>query len=212
MQRIKYILSIGLVILLSACSALAPPRQIAPVTGQVIDEATAQPVEGATVVMRWQGTGTKAFVDQHTECYHVETATSDSEGRFSSKPWQEESRYRNLGLKERMVTVYKVGYRHVRSEGEAHYLERDTGSVEERLAYLKNLVRNSGCFGAGKLRRRLYSVLEAVFYEARQLEAPHDMLQWLREVAASAWLAHDGAVSSRVHNREISKFLRDHLL
>jgi len=167
MQRIKYILSIGLVILLSACSALAPPRQIAPVTGQVIDEATAQPVEGATVVMRWQGTGTKAFVDQHTECYHVETATSDSEGRFSSKPWQEESRYRNLGLKERMVTVYKVGYRHVRSEGEAHYLERDTGSVEERLEYLLRTAVD--CDESGDDRKKFLPLYRDIYDEANTI-------------------------------------------
>lgn len=211
MERMKKPLLLAMVVCLFAC-ALALPRKMPPVTGQVLDQDTGQPVEGAIVVMRWQGTATMAFVDQRTLCYHVETAISDADGRFSTPAWIEASRYRNLGLKKRMETVYKAGYRHVRSEGNLHYLVLDRGDVEEKLSYLENLVRNSGCYSAGKLMRRSYPMLEAVFYEAKELGASQELLQWMRYVVASAWLAHDGPIPSRVHNREISIFLRDHLL
>jgi len=143
MNWIKITLLLFLTAGLSAC-ALAPPKQIPPVTGQVLDQGTDQPVEGAIIIMRWRGTGTKAFVDQHTECYHVETATTGADGRFSTQAWLEESQYRNLGLKERMATIYKAGYRHVRSKNEVHSLEWDTGGGEERLEYIRYSIVSCG--------------------------------------------------------------------
>jgi len=211
MEWIKRFLFIGLVILLSSC-ALALPKRILPVTGQVIDQASGQPVEGAIIVMRWQGTGTMAFVDQQTQCYHVETATTDAEGRFSTKAWREASQYRNLGLKERMDTVYKAGYRHVRSKDGVYYLKRDRGSVEKRLEYLDSLIRSVGCFGSGKSERNLYMLRKFAFYEAKNTGAPQDFLQSMRKLAASAWLAQDGSTSWSEHNKNISEFLKDHLL
>jgi len=168
MVWIKRFLFIGLVIWLSSC-ALALPKRILPVTGQVINQATGQPVEGAIIVMRWQGTGTMAFVDQHTECYHVETATTDADGRFSTKSWREASQYRNLGLKERMDTVYKAGYRHVRSKDGEYYLKRDKGRVEKRLEYLQWMAGYVSCGSEQNQKDELLKLYESLYQEALEI-------------------------------------------
>ncbi len=128
---------------ISACSLL-PPTKISPVAGRVLDQDTGQPVAGAIVVVRWIGTATKAFVDQHTACYHVETAKTDAEGRYATTSWLEASKYRDLGSKEQRIKVYKASYRQVDSEAAKHYLVKDNRGTEDRLQYILYSVISCG--------------------------------------------------------------------
>lgn len=156
-------------ITLTAC-ALAPAREIPAQTGRVLDEETHQPIEDAIVVLRWQGVGTKAFVDTQTVCYHVESAMSDTYGRYTTMPWKEESRYRDLSMKEMLPTVYKAGYRQVREDRAtgAQYLRKDMGSVKERLEYLQQLPGILSC-GGDIGTSKLIDVVEGIYMEAIEL-------------------------------------------
>lgn len=52
----------------------------------VLDEDTHQPIKGAIVVARWVGT-ISALVDSQTTCYHVESTTTDAQGRYQLPAW-----------------------------------------------------------------------------------------------------------------------------
>ncbi len=171
MTRQRYAILIAVLawvlVLLSASCALAPPREVPPQTGRVLDVETQQPIEGAIVVLRWQGVGTKAFVDTQTVCYHVESAVTDTEGRYKTDGWREAPIYRDLSMKQVLHTVYKPGYRHVRTDiatGD-QYLEKDARSVKERLEYLISTSVSCSAVEDKKLSnlyRSLYSEAESV--------------------------------------------------
>lgn len=212
-QRLISVFVAGLVASVIVGCALAPAHEIPAQTGRVLDEETQQPIEGAIVVLRWQGVGTKAFVDTQTVCYHVESAESDVNGRYTTMPWKEESRYRDLSMKQVLPTVYKAGYRFVRvdrSTGD-QYLRRDTLDVKERLGYLISLIRSGSCLASGESQRNIYHLRESIYYEAKSLGASNDDLQWMRKMAASAWLALDPYTSQREADKAEAKFLREHL-
>lgn len=133
---------------LTACSigGVYPPK-----SGQVLDWETKEPIAGAIVVATWHG-GFPAVVEQQHRCYHVESATTDEQGRFRI-PFHAEGP-KLLIDKYRMYSAYKAGYRTAIDEGGRRhrsnyekdgvlYLERDRRSVAERLKYLLN--QSQGC-------------------------------------------------------------------
>lgn len=156
--------------LLVGC-ALAPAREVSAQMGRVLDEATQQPIEGAIVVLRWQGVGTKGFVDTQTVCYHVESAESDTNGRYATQSWKEESRYRDLSMKQVLVTVYKPGYRHVRVDRvtRTHYLQSMTMGDLANLEYTKRVSSANGCPGAGESEMNLLPLRRALLGQAKLL-------------------------------------------
>ncbi len=166
-----FLAAIFVVVSISACSLL-PPTKISPVTGRVLDHDTGQPVAGAIVVVRWIGTATKAFVDQHTACYHVETAKTDAEGIYETTSWLEASKYQDLGFKGRRIMVYKAGYRHIAGdEGGMLYLEKERVAVDQRLEYLLWLSGYLSC-GSWKNQHSVYTELyEAMYQEALSIAA-----------------------------------------
>lgn len=156
---------------LSTGCALAPPREVPPQTGRVLDEETQQPIEGAIVVLRWQGVGTKAFVDTETVCYHVESAVTDVDGRYATAPWTEESRYRDLSMKSILVSTYRAGYRQVRmNEGiSALYLKRDKRRAKERLEYLLVLSSSVSCGSSDGRPDKLLTLYDSMYREATSI-------------------------------------------
>lgn len=153
---------------LASC-ALAPPREVPAQIGRVLDEETQQPIEGAIVVFRWQGVGTKAFVDTQTVCYHVESAVTDAEGRYTTASWKEESRYRDLSMKQVLDTAYKAGYMHTRTDRTTgdQTLRKDNRGSKERLEYLDRAA--VFCPGADESMRKLLPLYKALYAEASDL-------------------------------------------
>ncbi len=70
---------------LSACS-IGGARHWEAREGVVLDATTHNPIEGAIIVARWEG-WISALVETSSVCYHVETAKSDTEGRFRISKW-----------------------------------------------------------------------------------------------------------------------------
>lgn len=161
---------------LSAGCALTPPREVPPQTGRVLDVETQQPIEGAIVVLRWQGVGTKAFVDTQTVCYHVESAVTDTEGRYVTDVWREASMYRDLSMKQVLQTAYKSGYRHVRTDiatGD-QYLRRDMRNAEDRLEYLMSMA-NDSCFS--EEFKEFIPLNDAIYREAKEIAVTDEQQQ-----------------------------------
>jgi hypothetical protein len=140
----------------------------------VLDEETRLPIEGAIVVFRWQGTGIKAFVDTQTVCYHVESAVTDAEGRYVTAPWKEESRYRDLSMKQILDTAYKAGYVHTRTDRTTgdQYLRRDERGVKARLEYLDRAA--VFCPDADESMRKLLPLYKALYAEASNLATTNE--------------------------------------
>lgn len=203
-QRIISVFIAVLVASVLVGCALAPAHEIPAQTGRVLDEETQQPIEGAIVVLRWQGVGTKAFVDAQTVCYHVESAESDANGRYTTMPWKEESRYRDLSMKQVLPTVYKAGYRYMRVDRATgnQYLRRDTANVKVRLEYLDHAA--VFCPDAGEDMRKFLPLYKALHAEASKLattkEEKIEVLHHLKRIEVIE-MGSDGAWR-RFHERQ----------
>lgn len=84
-------------ILMSGCVTL----NAEPFHGQVLELGTNKPIAGAIVVGRWQRAISLVF-DSRTECYHVETTSTDDQGHFQLPRWE--------GKEPNLIDSYKPGY------------------------------------------------------------------------------------------------------
>jgi hypothetical protein len=118
--------------------------------GVVLDKATGRPIPGAIVVATWHGV-VRTFVEPASQCYKVEVAVADGNGRFdvSSFSWN-----LNPFMMDRLrgVTVLAPGYG-VSSDWDPTSLrilmEPQTRSKSEQFARLPSTYP-LGCFGANK--------------------------------------------------------------
>lgn len=159
-------------IALAACSVggVYPPK-----SGQVLDWQTKKPIAGAIVVATWQGY-VPAIVERQHECYHVETATADEQGRFRI-PFHAEGPSILIDT-YRQYSAYKAGYRvtidergRLRGNYEKDgvlYLQRDQRSIDERIDFLFKILGTSDC-GTGEGRKNLYPLYISLYEEARSI-------------------------------------------
>lgn len=160
-----------LCLLLSACAGTLTPRDVVQwpeIRGQVLEDGTDKPIEGAMLVARWSGMGPYS----HSECFHVEAATSDAQGNYVIPAWTNHDDSNRLTYQSVQLTVYAPGYIWVRSsgpftneetyntyknftdwiEGEARtvkYMVLDGAGQEERFKYLMQVFVSTGCGGDG---------------------------------------------------------------
>ena len=159
-------LSVVIGVLLSACAGTLAPREVVywpAIRGQVLEDGTEQPIPGAMLVARWSGVGAYS----HSECFHVEAATSDAQGNYVIPAWTNHDDSNRLTYQSVQLTVYAPGYIRVRSSGPftneetyntyknftdwiegaartVKYLRKDTGTVRERLDYLRDEIVGCG--------------------------------------------------------------------
>jgi hypothetical protein len=187
----KTLLALGLLFGLSTLAACAT-TPLQPVQGQVLEEGTNKPVANALVVGRWMGTVTHGIVESRTVCYHVESTTTDAEGRFTLPPTEKEYKYRD-GDHYTSITVYKLGYEaylppgYARSEAyrqNIRYLQPFAGGREERLAYLSRIAVS--CSDKKEIEINLLPLYKALHEEAKGLAITRDdklkVLYRLRDV------------------------------
>lgn len=135
-------------------------------TSIVLDEDTREPIEGAIVVARWIGTISQ-LVDSQTTCYHVESTTTDSQGRYRIPAWAKMPG--KVGHNEVQYTAYKAGYVHTRTDRATgdQYLRRDKRGAKERLEYLDRAA--VFCPDADESMRKLLPLYKALYAEASNL-------------------------------------------
>jgi hypothetical protein len=135
--------------------------------GVVLDEETHQPIEGAIVVARWFGTISAVF-DSQTTCYHVESTSTDAQGRYLIPAWTKlPGKVHHSAVN---YTVYKAGYRQLaeRMPMGGELLQRDTGSLSDRLQYLGKLSGATRCGEPGDSRKQLIPLYRALYAEAKR--------------------------------------------
>ena len=128
--------------------------------GIVLEKGSRQPIEGALVVARWQGTGGYTT----TTCFHVESTVSDKRGKYHFPAWENTGKWNNLRDQTIITMAYKPGYEGSdRQERGVEYLKPFTGTREERLGYLLRISSHS-CFS--EKYKELIPYNEAIYNEA----------------------------------------------
>ena len=159
---------------LTACGLSGGPE-----SGRVIDATTNEPVEGVIVVARWVG-HLATMAHGSTNCYHVESTTTDENGEFHIPKWKKEYTedwQKNVSPRYVDVTAYKHGYqlspRQIEEQSKlkelVHYIEPFNGSREERLEHLQQISRMTGCRSASESKKNLFLLRKALYAEAEQL-------------------------------------------
>lgn len=165
---------------LPACAVLAGPD----LQGEVREAGTKKPVSGAIVVARWIGS-LPTFVDSQTVCVHVDTTTTDKEGKYSFRGWAKRSPVGPVAMQLRpSVTAYKASYELVEVGDNRVYLRQFKGTREERLAYLSRIA--TSCSDKAEIEINLIPFYRALYSEANAIAVTREdklkVLYRLRDV------------------------------
>jgi len=183
------------------------------VSGKVLEENTGKPIDGAIVIVRWKGY-VSAIVDAQTVCVHVESATTDKRGNYKVSGWSKPSTMGPVFDVKPVVSAYKLGYGlpgNPAQKDEDVCLAPFKGTGGDRLVYLERVARSGGCDSAGESRRNLYSLYEALYYEAKTNAAKEEDLQWYRRVAAKISVGVSDQLTHAENEKRIEQFLQGHL-
>lgn len=166
---------VALILLMQGCSPL-PIREWPGLEGRVLDAQTEEPIEGAFVVARWIGYGGYS----QSQCFHVEVAETDEQGRYRIAPWRNDQDSAILSNQRQSIErVHAEGYREsqITRERESYrqgvyYLEKDEGDAEDRLKYLRNAV--IGCSSRYGNKDALIAFYKALHHEVAFLPESHN--------------------------------------
>lgn len=164
MKSLRWLLLPLLLLPLTACGMSGGPFN-----GKVLEENTHKPIPGAIVVVRWVGL-VSSWVDSQHVCYHVETATTDEEGRYQTKGWSQSLNY-SVKFDRMEIDAYKLGYGRpskLSQVKEIEYLAPFKGTRGERLAYLGNF-SGMQCGVTGDYAPKLIPLYKVIYEEAKQL-------------------------------------------
>ena len=129
--------------------------------GQVLDQDTGKPVEGAYVIATWED-----YTLSQTTCVHMDIQVTDSEGRYFFGPW--------IDFLGRVVfrqnsphrMVYAPGYEKV-NYGDPTYVRRHDDTPREQINELRWL--SSQFCGASKdIRKKEDRIRKQIYLEATQ--------------------------------------------
>ena len=144
------------------------------IEGRVLEEGTNKPIAGAIVVVRWMGDTTSGswLVESRTSCYHVETATTDGQGSYRTKPWRQ-PQHKDYTVKFNRIAIdaYKPGYGFpdkLSRTTEVEYLSPFKGTREARLDYLRSL-SGKECGSQHDYAKKLIPLYRALYEEARAI-------------------------------------------
>ncbi|MFZ5619388.1 MAG: carboxypeptidase-like regulatory domain-containing protein [Pseudomonadota bacterium] len=174
MTNLSKFFLLAALLLLQACTA-TPVRDWPAQEGRVLDAQTGQPIEGAFVVMRWIGYGGYS----QSQCFHVDVAETDAQGRFHIPEWRNDQRSATLVDQLRNVdVVHKPGYRLAertyREQSQKQgvwYLHADRRSVEDRLEYLLHVLDVTRCGAQDKSDMSLLRLYRSLYEEGGEIAA-----------------------------------------
>lgn len=205
--RRAYFLAALFLLPIQGC-ATAP--QFLPITGQVIEEGTNKPLPGVIVVAHWLGTVSGFGGHGGTSCRHVETATTDDQGRYRLAFWEDRG--------PTVVYTYKVGYERSVGFGKVRTVERVLdimklfgGTRSEQLKYQWHMVDVTRCTEALDSKRNLLLLYRALYANAQVLaestkdqEIVDSLLSEIETIELGYEIARDRAIQ-RAENRRLLK-------
>lgn len=127
-----------------------------PIEGQVLEKDTNKPIVGAIVVIRWKERIPMGLIDSQTVCTHVESTTTDNDGRYRLPGWKRDAL--------RYTDTYKPGYERAGGAKGILYLKPFSGTREERLKYLSRAAVS--CSDKHDVEIKLVPLYKALYEEA----------------------------------------------
>lgn len=223
-SNLKYFVLLGVLLAQTACTTLVG-QLTGELNGVVIDKSTGKPIEGAIVVAQWQGAAVH-LVDSRTVCFHVESATTDQDGRYNIAAVPA-APVGVMGESALVAGVYKEGYREVtyKDTQEPGFVRAPIGVVhlipfhgvtKERLEYLARLTSKTSCIDAGASQKNLFAMAKAVFEESKRIASTEQDKKWVARFRRSA---ADAAIAEKMKpdmsglewDRLIDDYLRNNL-
>lgn len=174
-----------------------------PVDGTVLEEGTGKPISNVIIVAQWlhhQGYS-------GTVCYHVETATTDRDGKFHIAEWSNPSDKRRITNPHTAIIVHKIGFEWERQEDTRISLKSVAGTNAERIADLGHTAHLIGCYGSHD-EKVLIPVYKVLYDEVKGLASTSKDLDALLEIRRRAFYAWKGsglALTSEEIDSEISR-------
>ena len=166
-QTITYLLQLAacflFVLPLTACAATVSSKTL---EGKVLEDGSHKPIANAMVIVRWIG-DIGGIGHGSSVCFHVETATTDDQGRFRTPAWKKPSPYGDIAHRHFARYAYAPGHAFVRVDKEVIYLQPFTGGREEKLAYLSRMAVS--CSDKKEIEINLLPLYKALYEEARNL-------------------------------------------
>jgi len=174
-MKISYMHSLLLAVPLLASCALSGGA----IKGKLLEQGTNKPIPGGIVLVRWYGhvSSGSIFVEARTLCYHVETSTTDEQGRYQTKAWRQPQK-KDYTVKFDYIGVqgfkrgYQLPYGKPQVEGKT-YLVPFNGTRKERLENLK-LQARAGCEGPKDNLKKLIPLYRALYEEAKSIAITTD--------------------------------------
>lgn len=168
MRRVLLVIPVLFFLLTSGCASSEKeywPKQ----EGRVLDATTGKPISDAIVVARWKGISGYT----NTVCYHVESTTTDKQGRYEIPAWRNDTRFQNLQDENVVIIPYKAGYEesdrtykeHSYKQG-VYYQQPFEGSREKRLDYLMRVSSATRCGEAKATESNLIPLKQSLYDEA----------------------------------------------
>lgn len=200
------------ILLLPVTVGCIGPRYWDGYVGKVVDIENEEPLEGVFVIARYWG-DIPAPGHSNTTCYHATGTTTNAKGEYRMNPHLDMP---DIYIGKRSdIDFYKPGYRSVYYKDGVAKLEKDKGSREERLKYLRSVAGNT-CSGAGKSQQALFPYYESIYYEAKVIaDSKEDkkLLSLLRWWAASQAIASDEeqGLNGSEYDQLIKGYLKDNL-
>jgi hypothetical protein len=142
------------------------------IEGRVLEASTNNPIPDTIVVARWIGY-ISSFADSKTVCYHVLSATTDSNGHYSMPAWRKkmtEEWQKNLTPREVKIDVYKAGYEWAgmaKTEQGVSYFKKYTGSNNARLKELIRILESTRCGTKDSSEHNLHELYTALYEEGK---------------------------------------------
>lgn len=186
------------------------------IEGRVVEAESRKPIEGAIVVVRWEGY-VSALVDSQSVCVHVQTTTTDKDGRYKFPAWNKPDKRGPVKEIRPDITVYKTGYQwpdKILGKANEYYLTPAKGTSAEKLKFFERIVRSFGCGAAGRSGKNKYNLYKTLYNDAKPLiktEEDKKTLAWLKWVAAKAWVATDERITSDERKKLINEHFKEHL-
>ncbi len=153
---------------LPACDLFGEPvAKGAAIDGQALETSTDKPISGAIVVATWSGI-VGSLAHSQGVCFHVESATTDEQGRYHIPAWQKTTRFARAKHQVVAIVAFKQGYSFVEKRaGNTLHLKPFTGTREERFDYLSRSAIS--CSDRREIEINLLPLYKALYEEARTL-------------------------------------------
>lgn len=132
----------------------------------MLEESTNKPIADVIVVTRWMRTA-PGIGHANSYCAHVETATTDAEGRFELPKWR--------GEVPHLIDIYKSGYERAAdipwnqaAKHNKYLLKPFRGGKGERLQYLRNLI-GMECGSHNDYVKKIIPLYKGLYEEAKTI-------------------------------------------